>query len=104
MLILRRYFGTGSRRSARCRPPTNSAAPLPYLVDHSETRNGFLVSRQWASQGLTALLASIFGVVLTGVLTDRQLLSWGWRLPFFFGLLLGPVGIYIRRRMAETLD
>jgi len=42
--------------------------------------------------------------VLTGVLTDRQLLSWGWRVPIFFGLLLGPVGIYIRRRMAETSE
>jgi MHS family proline/betaine transporter-like MFS transporter len=73
-----------------------------FLVEHSETRKGFLASWQWASQGLTALVASIFGVVLTGVLMEPQLMSWGWRVPFFFGLLLGPVGIYIRRRMVET--
>ena len=73
-----------------------------FLVEHSETRKGFLASWQWASQGVTALVASLFGVVLTGVLPQPDLLSWGWRVPFFFGLLLGPVGLYIRSRMAET--
>jgi MFS family permease len=73
-----------------------------FLVEHTETRKGFLASWQWASQGMTALVASLFGVVLTGVLPQPDLLSWGWRVPFFFGLLLGPVGLYIRSRMAET--
>jgi MHS family proline/betaine transporter-like MFS transporter len=73
-----------------------------FLVEHSETRKGFLASWQWASQGLTALVASAFGVLLTSALTQDQLLSWGWRVPFLFGLLIGPVGLYIRSRMAET--
>ncbi|HEU0217405.1 MAG TPA: MFS transporter [Stellaceae bacterium] len=73
-----------------------------FLVEHTETRKGFLASWQWASQGLTALVASGFGVLLTSTLTAEQLLSWGWRVPFFFGLLIGPVGLYIRSRMAET--
>ena len=33
-----------------------------FLVEHTKTRKGFLASWQWASQGLTALVASIFGV------------------------------------------
>ena len=28
--------------------------------------------------------------------------SWGWRFPFLFGLVIGPVGLYIRRRLGET--
>jgi MHS family proline/betaine transporter-like MFS transporter len=28
--------------------------------------------------------------------------SWGWRVPFFFGLLIGPVAYYIRTRLDET--
>jgi MHS family proline/betaine transporter-like MFS transporter len=28
--------------------------------------------------------------------------SWGWRVPFFFGLLIGPVAWYIRTRLDET--
>ncbi|MBV9863043.1 MAG: MFS transporter [Alphaproteobacteria bacterium] len=73
-----------------------------FLVEHTKTRKGFLASWQWASQGLTALVASAFGVVLTGALSHDQLMAWGWRVPFFFGLLIGPIGLYIRRRMAET--
>jgi MHS family proline/betaine transporter-like MFS transporter len=73
-----------------------------FLVEHSQKRKGYFASWQWASQGLTALVASLFGVVLTGALTPDQLLAWGWRIPFFFGLLLGPIGLYIRSRMAET--
>jgi MFS transporter, MHS family, proline/betaine transporter len=73
-----------------------------FLVEHTETRKGFVASWQWASQGLTALIASTFGVVLSTMLTPGQLSSWGWRIPFFFGLLIGPVALYIRSRMAET--
>jgi MHS family proline/betaine transporter-like MFS transporter len=73
-----------------------------YLVEQSATRKGFMASWQWASQGVTALVASAFGVALTTGLSPEQLLSWGWRVPFCFGLLIGPVGLYIRSRMAET--
>ncbi|MBV9828076.1 MAG: MFS transporter [Alphaproteobacteria bacterium] len=73
-----------------------------FLVEHSETRKGFLASWQWASQGITAVIASLLGVILTGWLSADQLLAWGWRVPFLFGLLIGPVGLYIRSHMAET--
>ena len=75
---------------------------VAFVVEQSKGRKGFAASWQWASQGVTALLASGFGVLLTGVLPPDQLLAWGWRVPFFFGLLIGPVGLYIRRRMVET--
>ena len=73
-----------------------------FLVEHSTDRKGFMASWQWASQGLTALVASAFGVALSTLLAPAELMSWGWRIPFFFGLLIGPVGLYIRSRMAET--
>ena len=75
---------------------------VAFVVEQSKARKGFAASWQWASQGVTALLASAFGVLLTGVLPPDQLLAWGWRVPFFFGLLIGPVGLYIRRQMIET--
>ncbi|HEX3379467.1 MAG TPA: MFS transporter, partial [Paraburkholderia sp.] len=55
-----------------------------------------------ASQGLTTLLAAGFGALLTGQLSPEQMASWGWRVPFFFGLLIGPVAFYIRTRLDET--
>ncbi len=31
-----------------------------------------------------------------------DLQAWGWRIPFALGLLIGPVGYYIRNRLPET--
>ncbi|MGA2963777.1 MAG: MFS transporter, partial [Candidatus Korobacteraceae bacterium] len=73
-----------------------------FLVEHGSARKGYFASWQWASQGLAALIASTFGVALTTLLTRQQLESWGWRTPYLFGLLIGPVGLYIRSRVAET--
>jgi predicted MFS family arabinose efflux permease len=30
--------------------------------------------------------------------------AWGWRVPFALGLVIVPVGLYIRRRLPETLE
>jgi MHS family proline/betaine transporter-like MFS transporter len=73
-----------------------------FLVEHAPERRGFMASWQFASQGLSTLLASAFGTVLTATLSDAQLESWGWRIPFLFGLLIGPVGYYIRRYVDES--
>lgn len=73
-----------------------------FLAEHGGARRGFYSSWQAASQGLTTLLAAIAGASLTSALTQEQLLSWGWRIPFFFGLLIGPVAYYIRQRIEET--
>lgn len=51
---------------------------------------------------MAALIATGFGVFLTGTMSPGDLQSWGWRIPFAFGLLIGPVGYYIRSHMAET--
>jgi MFS transporter, MHS family, proline/betaine transporter len=73
-----------------------------FLVEHGPDRKGFFASFQWAGQGLAAVLASLFGVGLTTALTVDQLNAWGWRIPYIFGLLIGPIGLYIRRHVDET--
>jgi MHS family proline/betaine transporter-like MFS transporter len=78
------------------------ASSTAFLVEHRPDRAGFFASWQWSSQGLAALIATGFGVFLTGTMSPGDLQSWGWRIPFAFGLLIGPVGYYIRSHMAET--
>lgn len=73
-----------------------------FLAEHVPGRRGFFASWQIASQGLTTLLAAAFGVLLTGELSAQQLAAWGWRVPFIFGLLIGPAAWYIRTRLDET--
>jgi MFS transporter, MHS family, proline/betaine transporter len=51
---------------------------------------------------MVTALASLFGVALTTLLTHQQLLDWGWRIPYLFGMLVGPAGLYIRSKIAET--
>lgn len=73
-----------------------------FLVEHAPHRRGFIASWQFASQGLSTLLASAFGFGLAHALTTDDLNSWGWRIPFLFGVLVGPVGIYIRKHLEDA--
>lgn len=73
-----------------------------FLAEHVPNRRGFFASWQVASQGLTTVLAAVFGTVLTSSLAPDQLMSWGWRVPFVFGLLIGPIAYYIRSNVDET--
>ena len=63
---------------------------------------GFRVSWQLASQGVAALLGALTGAALYAALPQASLESWGWRLPFALGLLIAPVGLYIRANLQET--
>ena len=67
-------------------------------------RRGAWVSWQGASQGAATLMAGVAGLTLATLLDAKQMAAWGWRLPFLFGLLIVPVGIYIRRSLPETLE
>jgi MFS transporter, MHS family, proline/betaine transporter len=73
-----------------------------FLVENAPHRKAFYGSWQVATQGAAMFLASAFGFGLNVFLSPDQLDSWGWRVPFIFGLLVGPVGLYIRLRMDET--
>jgi len=73
-----------------------------FLVEHAPGRRGFIASWQFASQGLGQVLSSLFGIGLTSWMTATDLNSWGWRIPFLFGILVGPVGIYIRNHLEDA--
>ena len=73
-----------------------------FMIEHSTHRKAFFSSWQFVGQHLAKLLAALFGVGLSTRLNLQQLHSFGWRIPFLFGLLVGPVGLYIRRKVSET--
>lgn len=72
-----------------------------FLVETAPHRKAFYASWQVASQGVSMFLASAFGYALFNWLSTEDLYSWGWRVPFFVGILIGPVGLYIRARLSE---
>ncbi|MDP8727316.1 MFS transporter [Serratia marcescens] len=72
------------------------------LESAGANQRGFFVSWQSISQGIAALFGASLGLLLTSSLSEESLYSWGWRVPFIIGLLIIPVGVYIRRHVEET--
>ena len=71
------------------------------LEQAPQNRRGLYASWQFASQGLAALAGALTGVALTSCLSDAQLESWGWRVPFVIGTLIVPVGFWLRSTLEE---
>lgn len=65
-------------------------------------RRGFFGSFQQASVAGGILLGSAVAALCNSVLTTAQMDSWGWRIPFLLGIVLVPVGTYLRSRIDET--
>lgn len=69
-----------------------------------EGRKGFYASFQYVTLIGGQLAAVLTVVVLQFLLTDAELRSWGWRIPFFLGALLAVVALWLRRSLEETSD
>jgi branched-subunit amino acid transport protein len=41
-------------------------------------------------------------VILQQLLTNKQLYSWGWRIPFVLGALAAVVALFLRKSLKET--
>ncbi len=48
------------------------------------------------------MLGGIIGSLVSRGLSPEALQAWGWRVPFIIGLIIGPIGFYMRTRLAET--
>nr|WP_222131765.1 MFS transporter [Pseudonocardia sp. C8] len=74
-----------------------------FLAEYSpRTRRAFGVS--WLEVGsLLGFLAGSFAFYLLSVsLTDDQITSWGWRLPFLIAAPMGVIGYIIRTKIEDT--
>lgn len=77
-------------------------ASTSYLMEFATKGNrGYYTSWQFFSQGLSVLMGAMVGLGLTALLSESQMYEWGWRVPFIIGLLVIPVGQYIRNTLQE---
>ena len=65
-------------------------------------RRGFFSSFQYVTLISGQLIALAVLLVLQFSMSERDLESWGWRIPFAIGAVLAVVVFYLRRRLAET--
>lgn len=49
-----------------------------------------------------AIAAGLMGYGVAHGLSREAAMEWGWRVPFLLGVVLAPVGIYIRNRVPES--
>jgi MFS family permease len=68
-----------------------------------KSRRGLAMSWQLVSRSIALMASGAVGYILTAVISNAELQQWGWRLAFAVGLLIVPVGIYIRNGIDETL-
>lgn len=74
-----------------------------YLVETApDGKRAQYASWQVVSQGLAVLVAGAIGVLASSALSTQSMNAWGWRIPFFLGLAVIPVGLVLRRNMHET--
>lgn len=79
------------------------ASATAFLVEAAPAdQRGLYGSWQLVGQMLAILGGAGMGALITHNLDQGQLESWGWRLPFLIGLLIAPVGWWVRRHMDET--
>jgi MHS family proline/betaine transporter-like MFS transporter len=74
-----------------------------FLVEFAPPgRRGFFGSWQQFGVALGSLAGSASGFLMSVTLAPASLDAWGWRVPFIVGLLIAPVGYFLRRRVGET--
>jgi MFS transporter, MHS family, proline/betaine transporter len=74
-----------------------------FLVESAPAHcRGLYGSWMVAGAGFALLTGALMSSLVTLSLAPDAFDSWGWRIPFLFGLIIGPVGLYIRRRLGET--
>lgn len=79
------------------------ATSIAFIVEWAPPeRRGFYGSFQQCSTVGGFLLGSGTAALLNSVLGTAALESWGWRVPFLIGALIGLVGLYMRRGIEET--
>jgi MHS family metabolite:H+ symporter-like MFS transporter len=65
-------------------------------------RRGLIASLVCLGTNSGTLAASALWALLLGVLSDEQLLSWGWRLPFLLSFVLMIFAVWLRLNLKES--
>ena len=78
---------------------------VAYLLEGArEDRRGLITSLAAAASEVGALLAAGVSALTVSMLSDAQLVSWGWRIPFLVGAALAGGVLIARARMQESPD
>lgn len=74
-----------------------------FLFENAGPKNKVFMT-SWGAFGnqIGAILAVFEALVLDQFMSEEFVLSWGWRITFWFGAAIGLFGFFIRRTLDET--
>jgi MHS family proline/betaine transporter-like MFS transporter len=73
---------------------------LVFMVENApRNRRGLYGALGCCGAVLGILLGSATGALLATLMSAEDLETWGWRIPFIFGLVIGLAGIVLRRHV-----
>ena len=77
-------------------------AALLSVESAPEKKKAFYSSGVQVGYGVGLLLSTGLVALISHFTSDQQCLSWGWRLPFIFSVLLVAIALWIRCGMQES--
>ncbi len=76
---------------------------IAFLVEYSPMKKrGLIGSASMVSLCAGMLLGSIVATIVSRSMDPVAFESWGWRVPFLIGILIGLIGIYVRVSLHES--
>ncbi|MPZ30570.1 MAG: MFS transporter [Rhodospirillales bacterium] len=75
---------------------------IVFMVEHAKLGGRGLIGAVASCGAVGGILAgSATGAALASVMSEAALESWGWRIPFVLGLVVGLAGFFLRRGIHE---
>ena len=75
-----------------------------YLVSHAPKNKQSLMGATITCGAIGGiLLGSFTGDLMNHLMSEETINAWGWRVPFLFGLVIGIVGLFLRRHLVDEV-
>ena len=75
-----------------------------YLVSHAPKNRQTLMGATITCGAIGGiLLGSFTGDLMNHLMSEETINAWGWRVPFLFGLVIGIVGLFLRRHLVDEV-
>jgi MHS family proline/betaine transporter-like MFS transporter len=81
----------------------NYGGSITFTTEHSDPKHrGLIGSLAITSCLVGILLGSATATLFSYILSEHDLNTWGWRVPFLLGILICFVGYYLRTKIPES--